>query len=371
MTVLTCALLYDEPPIAISPTLSRVFGLQAAVFLQQLHYWLAQKASTPDRYQHHFINGQYWVYWTYEQMQQNVPLGKSCEPHKRVIKELAGLGVILVEKLNAKAWDRTNYYSINYKCLDMCIAQYFKELDVSISVNPANREEVLKEFEELEVDRSTSGIDAEHKKTKTTTETSSKKTTTTSTVLVGAVSVHKNICLSESSERYRALIERSTANLSADLAQEVADEVTGTIRAIEQGRRKPIFGYGSWIPVLCDKAGRGELVAQYGPEVAGSREAETLAKSAAIKKNKDKEEALELLAQDVEAALKVINTVDERALTDLTNSVVVKFPFHSLKQKISDALLSRQLPDGPGRAEAIKMLKGLQTKVGGAHECHL
>lgn len=223
----------------------------------------------------------------------------------------------------------------------------------------------------MEVDISIRGIAAEHKKTKTTTETSSKKTTTTSTVVVGAESVIKSLYLSVSAERYRALIERYTANLSKDLAQEIADEVSGTIRAIEQGRRKPIFGYGSWIPVLCDKAGRGELVAQYGPEVAGSREAEALAKSAALKKNKDEEEALELLAQDVEAALKVINTVDERALVELTNSVVVKFPFQSLKQKVSEALLSRRLPDGPGRAEAIKMLKGLQTKVGGTHECHV
>lgn len=372
MTVRTRALLYEEPPIAIAPTLSRLFGLQAAVFLQQLHYWLAQKASSPDRYRHHFVNEQYWVHWTYEQMQQDVPLGKSCDPHKRVIKELVGLGVVLVDQLNAKAWDRTNFYSINYKRLDECIAQYKKRLEVASSINPANREEVLKDIEKVDVNVSMSGISTEHNKTKKTTETSTKKTTTTtSTVVVGVENSFKNIHLSPCAERYRGLIERCTANLGKDLSQEVADEVSGTIKAIEQGRRKAIFEYGSWISALCDKARRGELVVQYGPEVASSRELEVMAKIAALKQRKDEKEAIELLAQNVEVALKVISTIDECDLSDLASSIVVNFPFQSLKQKISDALLSRQLPVGPGRTEAIKMLMSLQAKVGGAHECHV
>ena len=361
-------LLFDEPPVAISPTLCRLLSLQAAVLLQQLHYWLQQKAAAPDRYKDHYINGRYWVYWTHEQLQKSVPLGKSIDPYKRLIKELKSLGILLVEQHRAGAWDRTNFYSIDYKCFDSYIER--QGLSCMNRGNSATREDAETLVVNGESTGSTSEELTDHKETETTTKTSSEITTTT-TVVVDAEEISKNLYLSESAERYRLFIERGTAELNSAIAQSVADEVSGTILAIEQGQRKQVFGFGKWIAALCECAARGELVAQYGPVIASKRKAIKLAESAALQKSKDDERARTLLARDFKVASEVISKIDEQALTELIGKVIANFPFQSLKQKVSDALLSRRLPDGPGRIEAIRMLKGLQAKVGGAHECNV
>jgi hypothetical protein len=92
------SLLFDEPPIALSPTLARAMGLPEAVFLQQLHYWLAHKARDPQRYRDYIHDGRLWVKWTQEELMQQVPLGRSTEPHKRVIRVLKELDILLVEQ---------------------------------------------------------------------------------------------------------------------------------------------------------------------------------------------------------------------------------------------------------------------------------
>jgi len=370
MTIRRSSLLYDEAPIAISPTMCRLFGLQTAVFLQQLHYWLDHKAASHERYRDDFINGQYWVYWTQEQLQKAIPLGKSVDPHKRIIKELLGLGVLLVEQHKARSWNRTNYYSINYECLDEYIARQLSGLCTESGGNPADRVDGFRGIEEVKLPVSTSDNAAEFKKTNITTKTSSKKTTTTD-VVVGADEIIKSLYLSASAERYRSLIERNTADLDKDIAQDVADEVSGTIRAIEQGRREDIFSFGKWIPALCRSASQGELVAQYGPTISNLREATKLAESSALKKSIDDEAAQVHRAEDIRVASEVISIIDEQALAALVSSVVVNFPFKSLRQKVADALLARQLPDGAGRVEAIKLLKCLQDSAGDAHERHI
>lgn len=116
-------LLFDEPPIALSPTLARTIGLPEAVFLQQLHYWLAHKARDPARYKDYFISGRPWVKWTQEELMQQVPLGRSIEPHKRVIRVLKELDVLLVEQHLRSNWNQSNFYSINYSALDAFLEQ--------------------------------------------------------------------------------------------------------------------------------------------------------------------------------------------------------------------------------------------------------
>lgn len=56
------ALLFDESPIAISPTLCRALGLPEAVFLQQLYFRLHQKHSNPTTYAKYRVDGMDWVF---------------------------------------------------------------------------------------------------------------------------------------------------------------------------------------------------------------------------------------------------------------------------------------------------------------------
>jgi hypothetical protein len=131
-------LLFDEPPIALSPTLARTIGLPEAVFLQQLHYWLAHKARDPARYKDYFISGRPWVKWTQEELLQQVPLGRSTEPHKRVIRVLKELDILLVEQHLRSNWNQSNFYSLNYAALDAFLEQRLSHRCIDVkSTSPA------------------------------------------------------------------------------------------------------------------------------------------------------------------------------------------------------------------------------------------
>jgi len=60
-------LLYDEPPIAVSPTLAVAWGINDACFMQQVHYWCIIYEKKQDL--RHLHNGQWWVYNTNEAWQ--------------------------------------------------------------------------------------------------------------------------------------------------------------------------------------------------------------------------------------------------------------------------------------------------------------
>jgi hypothetical protein len=139
-------LLLDEPPIALSPTLARTIGLPEAVFLQQLHYWLAHKARDPNRYRDYFIDGRLWVKWTREELMSQIPLGRSSEPHKRVIKALKELNVLLVEQHLRSSWNQSNFYSIDYPALEALLDERLshqcsgvKDFNPEASKNPLDR----------------------------------------------------------------------------------------------------------------------------------------------------------------------------------------------------------------------------------------
>lgn len=108
------SLLYDEAPIAISPTLARVFGLNAAVFLQQVHYWIEQKKQHGSRYQDSYKDGQFWVYNTIDEWLEQLPFMGSKSTFKRMLSELQAQGVLIVDNFNKRANDHTGWYRINY-----------------------------------------------------------------------------------------------------------------------------------------------------------------------------------------------------------------------------------------------------------------
>lgn len=112
------SLLYNEPPIAISPTLAKEFGLNAAVFLQQLHYWTEEKLRNPDRYRDSWVNGYFWTYNTIDEWLTQLPFIGSKPTFKRMISELQEKGILVVECHNKAGFDKTSWYRINYLRLE-------------------------------------------------------------------------------------------------------------------------------------------------------------------------------------------------------------------------------------------------------------
>lgn len=101
-------LLINESPVMIIPSLAVKLGLNEAVVLQQIHYWLGISK--------HNIEGRTWVYNTYEEWQKQLPFW-SVSTIKRTIRSLEMLGLLLSDNWNQMKMDKTKWYSIDYEIL--------------------------------------------------------------------------------------------------------------------------------------------------------------------------------------------------------------------------------------------------------------
>lgn len=99
-------LLYIECPLVINPLLAEKIGLNEAIVLQQLNYWL-QKNNSGVSY-----HGRNWVYNTYADWRKQVPFF-SERTVQRVMLKLEGMGLIESEMINKSKGDRTKFYTIN------------------------------------------------------------------------------------------------------------------------------------------------------------------------------------------------------------------------------------------------------------------
>ncbi|WP_264740095.1 hypothetical protein [Cytobacillus firmus] len=59
------SLLVDERPILILPSLAERMGLNEAVLIQQIHYWLVKSR--------HITEGRKWIYNTYKDWKKQMP----------------------------------------------------------------------------------------------------------------------------------------------------------------------------------------------------------------------------------------------------------------------------------------------------------
>lgn len=102
------SLLMPSRPIVINPDLAYSIGLNEAIALQQVNYWLKETTSGLER------DGERWIYNTTEQWLEQFPFW-SESTLKRTFTRLKALGVLKIEQLNKSQRDMTNYYTINYE----------------------------------------------------------------------------------------------------------------------------------------------------------------------------------------------------------------------------------------------------------------
>lgn len=102
------SLLMPSRPIVINPDLAYSIGLNEAIALQQVNYWLKETKSGLER------DGVRWIYNTNEQWLEQFPFW-SESTLKRTFTRLKTLGVLKIEQLNKSQRDMTNYYTINYE----------------------------------------------------------------------------------------------------------------------------------------------------------------------------------------------------------------------------------------------------------------
>ena len=105
-------LLINENPLLILPSLALKIGLNEAILLQQIHYWLVSSQ--------HETEGRKWIYNTYKQWQLQLPF-LSESTIKRTIKSLEEKGYVISGNFNQHKMDKTKWYTINYEMLEESI----------------------------------------------------------------------------------------------------------------------------------------------------------------------------------------------------------------------------------------------------------
>ncbi|AZV41727.1 hypothetical protein BAOM_1116 [Peribacillus asahii] len=99
-------LVNEKKMVILYPRLAAKIGVNQAIMLQHIHYWL--KESKHDR------DGRPWVYNTYQSWQEQLPFW-SVETIKRIIRSLEKDGYLLSANYNRLKIDKTKWYTINYK----------------------------------------------------------------------------------------------------------------------------------------------------------------------------------------------------------------------------------------------------------------
>ena len=99
-------LLINEPPLQVLPSLAKEIGLNEAIMLQQMHYWLLKSANE--------LTGVKWFYKTLEERQTEYPFW-SAMTIRRTLGSLEKQKIIKIGNFNKKKFDKTKWYTIDYQ----------------------------------------------------------------------------------------------------------------------------------------------------------------------------------------------------------------------------------------------------------------
>ena len=112
--------LFNENPVVIDRELATVIGLNEAIILQQMQYWI--KKST------HEIDDKTWIYNSVSQWKEQFPFWSESTIN-RTIRNLEEKGLLFIGNYNRDRRDRTKWYSINYLQLDSIMKNAFSQND--------------------------------------------------------------------------------------------------------------------------------------------------------------------------------------------------------------------------------------------------
>ena len=123
--------LFSKHPLLVDQDLATVIGLNEAIVLQQLNYWLHSKSAKK-------INDKWWIYNTYENWKkQNFPFW-SVATIRRTFSSLEKKEVVVSANFNRAGFDKTKWYSIDETKLNQLMSSACDQNEQTICSNRAD-----------------------------------------------------------------------------------------------------------------------------------------------------------------------------------------------------------------------------------------
>lgn len=169
------------------------------------------------------------------------------------------------------------------------------------------------------------------------------------------------LTLSSKVEPFRAFVEQSTARLDPDLAQQIADELSGILDAAEAGKRPPIGSLQRWLPAVIESAKSGQFVPQWGLPTARQRELHVEAEAKKKAEAVSAEEQKQSFDAEVKRAEQSLHDMSDDGLELLTARVSSDLQILSARARVMDVLKQRKVPRGPGCIEVLAAIKELSA----------
>ena len=293
-------LLMDEYPLLVLPSLAKAIGLNEAIILQQVNYWLQNleqtKRKEPEKYAYHCKEGRVWIYNTYTEWGEQFPFW-SIATIKRTLRSLEKSGYLLTGNFNAKGYDQTRWYAIDF---DKINTLENKENEKKEPANP--RISSLGQNDPMDKVKMTQSL-GQNDPTNTRdylTETSTDTTTTQTAVVVPSASLQETDAERELVVKAEACgIKKATTtkHIRQKGLSAVSEKISLLEKAIAEGQKKgkPIVTPGAWLNAAFKEDytdSKGEFEA-----AQATRKAEAQEKAAALQRA-----AEEALLAEVEEA---------------------------------------------------------------------
>jgi DNA replication protein DnaD len=108
----------SESPMIVLPLLAVEIGLNEAIMVQQINYWISIYEGNSEKYKKtHFHNNKFWIYNTYEDWAKQFPFW-SISTIRRTLSNLEKLELIETGNFNKFKGDKTKWYSVNHRKIE-------------------------------------------------------------------------------------------------------------------------------------------------------------------------------------------------------------------------------------------------------------
>ena len=166
-------LLINEPPLVLIPSLARKIGINGAIVLQQLHYWIVTGDKSGQIGM--VVDDQRWIRNSVKEWQETNFSFMSVKTVERTLEKLRASGLVLARSdLNRAGFDRTKWYTIDYDALNL-LEESNDEVpvngDESLSPISSNWGNPFRQIDEMDSPNLTNTIPETTAKTTTKTTT--------------------------------------------------------------------------------------------------------------------------------------------------------------------------------------------------------